>query len=81
MKESTRKLLDQIDAAHDWQDGQTWGGGGTQLSRTDTCLVCSLRRHWFSDRQNGIAANYRYSDGETGDDLSLRQALARNCAV
>ena len=79
MKESTQKLLDQITEAHDWQDGQVWGGGGTKLSSTDTCRVCSLRRHWLSDTQNGIEDQYRFSDGETGDDLSMRQALHRNC--
>jgi hypothetical protein len=80
MKESTRKLIDQIDADHDWQNGQTYGGSGTQLSQTDTCRVCSLRRHWFSDSQNGIEDSYRWSDGETDEDLSLRQAAARGCA-
>ena len=50
MKESTQKLLDQIDAAHDWAEGQVYGGSGTQLSSTDHCRVCSLRRHYSSDR-------------------------------
>jgi hypothetical protein len=80
MKESTQKLIDQIDAAHDWINGQVWGGGGTRYSSTDTCQVCSMRRHYFSDSQNGVPGNYRYSDGETGADLSLRQAVARGCA-
>ena len=80
MKESTDKLLKKVDAAHDWAEGQVRGGNGLQLSSTDTCHVCSLRRHWFSDRQNGIDGEYRFSDGETGQDLSLRQAIARGCA-
>lgn len=80
MKETTRKLLAQIDEAHDWAEGQIRGGSGLQLSQTDTCRVCSLRRHWFSDRQNGIEDQYRFSDGENGEDLSLRQAAVRGCA-
>ncbi len=79
MKESTQKILDQIDEAHDWQDGQVYGSGGTRLSSTDTCLVCSLRRHWLSDSQNNIEGHHRFSDGETGDDLSMRQANQRGC--
>ena len=80
MKESTDKLLKVADAAHDWEEGQMRGGSGTQLSGTDTCLVCALRRHYYSDQQNGVAGSYRFSDGETGQDLSLRQAVARGCA-
>ena len=80
MKESNQKLLDQIDAAHDWSNGQVYGGRGTELSSTDTCQVCSLRRHWHSDSQNGIRGQYRFSDGETDSDLSIRQAVERGCA-
>ena len=79
MKESTQKILDQISEAHDWQDGQVYGGSGTRLSSTDTCFVCSLRRHWLQDSQNNIGSHYRFSDGETGGDLSMRQALQRGC--
>jgi len=79
MKATTQKLLDAIEAAHDWAEGPVYGGAGTQLGRTDTCRVCSLRRHWSSDRQHGNVGEYRFSDGETGDDLSLRQAAARKC--
>lgn len=79
MKDATRKMLEEISEAHDWQDGQTYGGSGTQLRSTDTCRACSLRRHYFSDRQNGVAGEYRFSDGETGQDLSMRQAHSRGC--
>lgn len=79
MKERTRQLYDAVDEAHDWAEGQVRGGSGTQLSSTDICRVCGLRRHWFSDRQNGIEGEYRFSDGETGGDLTLRQAAARGC--
>lgn len=80
MKDTTKELLSKIDSAHDWQNGQVRGGGGTRYSSTDTCVVCSLRRHYFSDSQNGVSPTYRFSDGETGEDLSLRQAIARGCA-
>jgi len=80
MKETTKQMLREIDRLHDWTEGQVYGGRGTQLSSTDTCIVCSLRRHYFSDIQNGTQSRYRFSDGETGEDLSLRQALARGCA-
>jgi len=79
MKATTQKLLDAIDAAHDWAEGPVYAGAGTQLSSTDTCRVCSLHRHQSSNRQTGSVAEYRFSDGETGEDLSLRQAAARKC--
>lgn len=79
MKESTKKMLATIDEQHDWINGQVWGGGGTTLNGTDTCQVCSMRRHFASDRQNGVEGHYRFSDGETDQDLSLRQALDRGC--
>lgn len=79
MKVKTLELLDQISEAHDWSEGQVYGGSGTKLSSTDTCRICSLRRHWSSDRQNGNDGEYRFSDGETGQDLSLRQAAGRQC--
>ena len=80
MKESTKKLLNEIEEAHDWLEGQVWSGGGTEYHATDVCQVCELRRHYKSDSQNNVPPNYRFSDGDTGDDLSLRQALARECS-
>ena len=80
MKDSTKKLLAQVDDAHDWQEGQCYSGGGTELHATDTCRVCGLRRHWRNDPQNDIDDEYRFSDSETGEDLTLRQAAARGCA-
>jgi len=79
MKESTQTLLDKVDSAHDWNEGHVRSSGGTRLARTDTCRICSLRRHWFDDHQNEIYNEYRFSDGETNQDLSLRQAVARGC--
>lgn len=81
MKETTKKLLAQIEESHDWANGQVYGRGGTSLTSTDTCRVCSLRRHWLDDTQNGIHDSYRFSDGETNADLSLRQAVVRGCAA
>ena len=80
MKKTTKKMLEDIDAAHDWLEGPVHAGSGTRLSSTDTCRVCGLRRHFFCDRQNEIGREYRFSDSETGEDLTLRQALARGCA-
>lgn len=79
MKAKTNELLEQIDAAHDWTDGQVYSQGGTSMRSTDVCRICSLRRHWSSDRQNGNHGEFRFSDGETGNDLSLRQAAKRGC--
>lgn len=80
MKANTRKMLDKIDEAHDWIEGHVYSSGGTEYHSTDRCQVCGLRRHYHSDSQNGVAPNYRFSDGETGEDLTIRQALARGCA-
>ena len=80
MKATTQKMLDEIEEAHDWLEGQAWSGGGTEYHSTDRCQVCGLRRHYQSDSQNNVAPNYRFSDGESGDDLTIRQALARGCA-
>lgn len=79
MKPSTKKLFDQVDGAHDWIEGQVSSSGGTRLHSTDVCAVCSLKRTYFSDHQNGVEAEYRFVDGETGRDLSLRQAAVRRC--
>jgi hypothetical protein len=79
MKDKTKKLIEQLEQNHDWEHGQTRGGGGTRYSSTSACRVCALRWHSFSDSQNGIENQYRFSDGETGEDLSLRQAVTRGC--
>ena len=80
MKDKTKDLLNLVDEDHDWCEGQTYSGGGTEYHSTDICNICALRRHYESDSQNDVAPHYRFSDGETGDDLSLRQAVARGCA-
>jgi hypothetical protein len=80
VKDTTKKMLDEINDAHDFDTGQVYSNGGTEYHSTDTCRVCGLRRHWKSDRQNGIEDQYRFSDSETGEDLTLRQAVTRGCA-
>jgi hypothetical protein len=74
MKDTTKKLLDQVEANHDWESGQTYGGSGTQLSRTDTCRVCGLKRHWFSDSQNGVEDHYTF-ETINGEKMSLKEAV------
>ncbi len=77
MKDSTRKLLETVQDAHDWSEGQMYGGGGTQMRSTDTCRACSLQMHYFSDSQNGVDGEYTFTAG--GDGISLRQAVERGC--
>ena len=70
MKERTKKTLEQIEAAHDWREGQTWGHGGTSYSQTDVCRWCGLRRLWTMDEQNGHGPEYTFSSHE-GEPLPL----------
>ena len=79
MKDRTQQLLDTLEKDHDWQEGAVYSGGGMVFRSTDTCRICSLRRHYHSDVQNGDDGSYRFSDGETDEDLSLRQAVDRGC--
>jgi hypothetical protein len=79
MKATTEVMLHDINEKHDWTLGQTRGGSGTLYTRTDTCRICSLRRHYRDDSQNGCHDEFRFSDGETDQDLSLRQAFFRGC--
>ena len=77
MSEKAEQLLAQVEQNHDWDQGQCWGGGGTQLSSTDTCRICGLERKWFSDTQNGVEDRYTFiSAGET---LPLRDAAEFTC--
>jgi hypothetical protein len=78
MKETTKKLLEQVDKEHDWREGQTWGGRGTYLSRTDVCRVCGLQRYWEYDIQHGIDDEYTFID-ENDNELTLREASTRKC--
>jgi hypothetical protein len=77
MKERTKELLEKVDKEHDWVEGQVYSDGGTELHSTAICQVCGLRRHYKSDRQNGIAGHYRFSMGER--DLSLKEVIERGC--
>lgn len=79
MDSRTAQLVKQIDAAHEYRDGQIWGHGGTSMATTNKCPICGLHRHWSIDRQNGNDGRVEYTD-ENGDDLTLAAALARGCA-
>jgi hypothetical protein len=78
MKDSTRKLLGLIDSKHDWKHGQSTCGTGSEIRCTDICRVCGLRRH-MSAYGLSTDTEYRFSDGETDSDLSIRQAFHRLC--
>lgn len=73
----TLELLAQIDAAHDWRAGQTYGGNGTHLSSMDVCRIYGLQRNWCNDRQNGNMSEITYERG--GQVLSLRDAAKGVC--
>ena len=70
-------MLDAIDEAHDWDQGQTYGGSGTQMSSTDTCRICGLTREWFSDSQNGVEDRYTFE--ARGFKIPLRDVAALEC--
>lgn len=78
MKDSTKKLLDSVGAAHDWAEGQVYGGGGTRMSSTDTCRVCGLKRHWFVDRQNEVRDQYTF-EAIDGTERSLAAVVEAGC--
>ena len=75
MNKVTERLLDQVDAAHDWDLGQVWSGGGTQMSRTDHCRVCGLSRSWMTDPQNGVEDRFSFKESDELP-LPLRDAAA-----
>ena len=72
------KLQRQVREAHDWLEGQTYGGNGTQLSSTDVCQICGLTRHYFSDTQNGNDGQLTYS--AEGANITLIEAAKKGCA-
>jgi hypothetical protein len=74
----TAELLEKVNAAHDWEGGQVYGGSGTQLSSTDTCRVCGLERQRFSDSQNGVDVRFTFQDSK-GTKLTLREAAELKC--
>jgi hypothetical protein len=78
MKDRTRKLLDTIENAHDWEEGQVYSGGGTQLSSTDTCRICGMTRRYFSDHQNGVYGRYTFATHD-GRELTLKEAAELEC--
>jgi hypothetical protein len=78
MKDSTKKLLEEVQEAHDWSDGQVYGGGGTRYSTLDTCQACGMTRRWFTDSQNGVGDTYTFTL-QSGESISLRAAVAIGC--
>lgn len=79
MKTRTKELLDKIDAAHDWNDGQVRGGSGDVLTSTDTCRICGLERDWNSgSRQNDINPSTSFRTAR-GEDITLRDAAGLEC--
>ena len=77
MKAQTQQLLNAIEGLHDWSIGQTYGGFGTRLHRTDICRICKLERQWFSDRQNGVESECVVFADESKRELSFEQAAHR----
>ncbi len=73
-----KKLIEQVDEAHDWEYGQAYGHGGTAYSCTDTCRICGLNRKYFSDGQNGVRACYTFETMD-GEDVVLRDAAELEC--
>ena len=78
MKDSTKKLLEEVQEAHDWSNGQVYGGGGTRYSSTDTCQACGMTRRWFTDSQNGVSDTYTFAL-QSGESISLRSAADLGC--
>lgn len=76
MTKTTETLLDTIEAAHDWEQGQVYAGGGTRYSSTDKCRTCGLVRRWFDDSQNGVSDRYSFSDFHGEAPLTLRDAAS-----
>ena len=74
----TEKLLEKVDRVHDMVEGQVYGGGGTQLSRVDTCSICGITRKWYTDPQNGVEDRYTFAT-LTGSPISLRDAVDAGC--
>jgi hypothetical protein len=80
MKAQTQQLLNAIEGLHDWSIGQTYGGFGTRLHRTDTCRICKLERQWFSDRQNGVENECVVFADESKREISLEQSAQHECS-
>ena len=79
MKEETKKLLDDVERAHDWSEGQVYGGGDTYDS-TDECRICGMKKEWNSgSRQNDTTEKYTFTT-LGGEEISLRDAVAQGCA-
>ena len=79
MTDRAKALLDQVDAAHDWACGQTYGGSGDSYASTDTCRICGLARRWDSgSRQNNTPASHTFTTAR-GETVTLRDAARLEC--
>lgn len=76
MKPLTAKLLAKAERVHDWDEGQTFGKGGTRYETKSVCRLCSLQRVHFTDDQNGIDF-VKFTDLD-GREVSLR-TVAKEC--
>jgi hypothetical protein len=77
MNAQTQALSNAIEGRHDWSIGQTHGGFGTRLHRTDICRICKLERQWFSDRINGVENECFVFADESKRELCFEQAAHR----
>jgi hypothetical protein len=79
MKETTSKLLEQVDKEHDWRSERPALGGGTHVINVDVCRVCGLRRIDDEDRDEGPSRTEYSFEDQNGHPLTLREAAARKC--
>ena len=75
MDTRTLELLEVIDDAHDWSEGQCYSYGGTAYNQEDRCRRCGMRRVWESDRQNGVEDETTFFDID-GNEVTLYAASA-----
>jgi hypothetical protein len=76
---ATKRLLEQVQSAHDWTEGQVYSRGGTYYSSTDVCRICGLQRNWHSDTQNGIGHTYQFVFN--ANELSLLEVSQRSPCI
>lgn len=79
-KQITQQLLTRVDDAHDWNEGQTYGGSGTYMSRKDECRICGLRRRYSRDPQNDNYGEYSFETSD-GAQMTLRDVASLSPCV
>ena len=77
-RERREKKLAEIDARHDWLQGQVRGRGGTRLEQVDRCQLCNLLRDWESDEQNDVSKHVSFRSA-LGGKLSILEAAELPC--